>query len=497
MSTSKQLDEATLRRIVDDVVRQIGGNGSGHNPGGASRTDRGATVAPTPPSRIHGEGRDGVFSCAGEACAAAHEAYRKLTDAGLAARRKVVEIVKTLCEENAQAWGKLELDETKIGRPDHKVEKLQIVKLCPGVEWIRPMGMSGDNGITMEEYCPFGVVGAVTPSTHSSPTLAGNVISIVAAGNTLVINPHPGAARCAVESVRAFNRAIVRETGTPNIVTIIAEPSLESFGAIAESEHVELMCITGGPGVVQAALKSGKRSICAGPGNPPVVIDETADLNKAAEQIIQGAAYDNNLLCIGEKEVFVVEPVADAFIDAMRRAGAFRLNEAQTEQLAATVFTSKEGAGCAAPVLNRDYIGRDPQVLADVAGVKLPPETELLFAETPADHLFVEEEQMMPFLPIVRVRDFEEGVAEAKKAEHGYRHSAMIHSRLVDRMTHMARELVPTLFVKNGPCVAGLGMGGEGYLSYSIATTTGEGITTPQTFTRTRRCVMVDNLKIY
>jgi aldehyde dehydrogenase len=246
-------------------------------------------------------------------------------------------------------------------------------------------------------------------------------------------------------------------------------------------------------------MKTGKRAICAGPGNPPVLLDDTACPTRAAKAVIKGASYDNNLLCIGEKEVFALDSAADRFMGEMEKNGAVRLNDRQLDQLTKAAFTFKEGqgGGCSHPVVNKSFIGKDPIVLAQAAGVNIPDGTQLLFAETDADHPFVFEEQMMPFIPVVRVKSVEEGIRESKKAEHDYRHTAIIHSHNVEHMTAMARALDTTVFVKNGPCMAGLGLGGEGYLSYSIATPTGEGVTNPQTFTRVRRCVMVDNLRIY
>jgi aldehyde dehydrogenase len=422
-----------------------------------------------------------------------------LKQKGIAARAKVVEIVKAMAEANAAEWGKLELEETKIGRLDHKIEKLKIIKLVPGVEWLNPDGRSGDHGIMLEEYTPFGVVAAITPSTHSIPTLSGNIVNIVAAGNGVVFNAHPSAARCAAQAVREYNRAIERETGITNLVTIVEHPTLDSFKAICNHEAVRLLCVTGGPAVVKAAMQTGKRAICAGPGNPPVLVDDTACMTRAAKAIIQGAAYDNNLLCIGEKEVFVLESVADRLMAEMEKAGAVRLNGPQLDQLTKAAFTFKEGhgAGCPEPVVNKALIGKDASVLAREAGITVADKTELLFAETSREHPFVKEEQMMPFLPIVRVPSVEAGIEAALEAEHNYKHTSIIHSHNVEHMTAMARALDTTLFVKNGPCMAGLGLGGEGYLSYSIATPTGEGVTNPKTFTRVRRCVMVDNLRIY
>jgi aldehyde dehydrogenase len=391
------------------------------------------------------------------------------------------------------------LEETKIGRLDHKIEKLKAQRGIPGVEFLHPYALSGDHGITLEEYAPVGVIGAVTPSTHSIPTMACNIISMAAAGNAAVFNAHPGAYKCAVMAARVFNQAIHRELGIENLACIVEPPTLESFNAIGKNENVRMLCVTGGPGVVKAAMASGKRAVCAGPGNPPVLVDGTSCLENAARCVVYGGAYDNNLLCIGEKEVFVLEAFADKFMAALERNGAARLTSSQVETLtkAAFVFPPGQGAGCPHPVVNRDLIGRDPAVLARVAGATIPAGTQLLFAETSADHLFVEEEQMMPFVPIVRVKSVAEGIALSKKAEHGYRHSAMIHSHDVANMTAMARALETTLFVKNGSCLAGLGGGGEGYANFSIATTTGEGICNPRTFTRVRRCVMVDKLRIF
>jgi aldehyde dehydrogenase len=495
MSAALPLDETTLRAVVDEVLRGLG------------RAPSTPTAAPAPaasPSRApsiggpRGDARCGVFADANAACVAAHGAFLQLRERGLAGRVKVVEIVKTLCEQNAVAWGRIEFEETKIGRLAHKVEKLQIVKLVPGLEWLRPYGMSGDHGITLEEQTPFGVIAAITPVTHSVPTLAGNVVSMVAAGNAVVFNPHPGGAQCAALAVRAFNEAIHAALGIEHLVCTIAEPTLQSFAALCRHELVKLLCVTGGPAVVAAAMKSGKRAICAGPGNPPVVVDGTGNLAKAAANVITGAAYDNNLLCIGEKQVFVLEHVADRFMNELATAGAAKLTAPQLAKLTAAAFTtSKDAGGCSHAVLNRQLVGADAAVLARHAGASVAADTPLLFAETDAAHPFVEEEQMMPMLPIVRVKHFDDAVAGALKSEHGYKHSAILHTLNVERMTQMARALDTTLFVKNGPSTAGLGLGGEGYLNYSIATTTGEGICTPRTFTRTRRCVMVDNLRIY
>ena len=489
---SSAVNEQLIRDVITEVLTRLGQNGV---PASQSQPSSNGKYG----GRISRNGQYGVFQTAEDACAAAFEGFHQLQKGGIAARVKVIDIVKTMVAANAVEWGKLELDETKIGRLDHKIEKLGIIKLVPGVEWLRPDARSGDHGITLEEFTPFGVIGAITPSTHSIPTLTGNSVNMVAAGNSVVFNAHPSAARCAATAVRAYNQAIERETGIQNLICIIEQPSLDSFKALCSNENVRLLCVTGGPAVVKAAQQAGKRAICAGPGNPPVFVDDTACMKRAARCIISGAAYDNNLLCIGEKEVFALDKIADKLMSEMENNGAVRLNSAQLDRLTQAAFTFKEGqgGGCSHPAVNKDFIGKDVAILAKAAGVTVPDKTQLLFAETDANHPFVIEEQMMPFLPIIRVKSVEEGIQASLVAEHSYKHTAIIHSHDVEHITAMARALDTTLFVKNGPSMAGLGLGGEGYLSFSIATPTGEGITNPKTFTRIRRCVMVDNLRIY
>jgi len=328
----------------------------------------------------------------------------------------------------------------------------------------------------------------VTPATHSVPTMAGNAINVIAAGNTAVFSPHPAAARCLGRALSAFNREIARKTGLANLLCVMRRPSIESAGEMFVHRGISLLCVTGGPAVVKAAMKSGKRVIAAGPGNPPVVVDETADLAKAARDIIEGAAFDNNLLCIAEKEAFVVASVADAFMAAMSKAGAFLLDGARIERLAGAVLAIDPATGHVHP--RREFVGASAKELGDAAGVGVPDGVDLLFGETRADHGFVVAEQMMPFLPVVRAGNVDEAIEMAAKAEHRFRHTAVIHSKNMDAVTRMAKRLNTTLFVHNAPCTAALGVGGPGYLSYSIATPTGEGVTTPLTFTRARSIVI-------
>lgn len=441
--------------------------------------------------------RDGVFATVDEAASAAEVAQKKVGEMSLQERGRMISIVRRICIDRADELGKMELDESKVGRLDHKIQKLKNMQFVVGIEGMRSNARTDKSGLCLIERAPWGAIGMVLPVTHSVPTMAANAINILAAGNTAVFAPHPSAKRVAQYALQLFNREIEREMGVANVLTTILEPSIEAADQLFQHPKIALLCVTGGPVVVKAAGKYGKRVIAAGPGNPPVVVDETADLQAAARDIILGAAFDNNLLCIGEKEVFVVAPVFKQFMQAMHNAGGFELDRAAIDRLTKAAFTFEgDGKGCARAHVRKELVGKDVKVLAAAAGVSVPESTQILFGETDEDHAFVVEEQMMPFLPIVRVKDVDAGIAASVKAEHGYRHTAIMHSKNVDNVTRMARAMNTTIFVNNASSLASLGFGGPGYLSHSIATPTGEGITTPLTFTRERQMTIGNALRI-
>jgi len=470
---------ATLdSQLIQDVVRQVLGQLNGS--------------APTSNAASAGSGGPGLFSDVDAAVDAATAAQRQLADAGLAVRDGICKLIKRISTENARAWGEFELNETKVGRLDHKIAKLELLQSVPGVEFLRSPAHSGDEGIAIDEGAPWGVIGCITPVTHSIPTMSANAINMIAAGNAMVVNAHPSGAKSIALAAKAYNAAIKTEFGIDPLICVIDPPTLRSAEQIFGHDRIPLLVATGGPAVARAAMKQPKRAIVAGPGNPPVVVDETADLDNAARSIIAGASFDNNLLCIGEKEVFVCESVFDKMMAAMRNAGAVELSRGAIQKLTEQAFSWVKDHHA----VNKDLVGKGCAELGRAAGVNISDDVDLLFGETAEDNPFVPEEQMMPFVPFVRVRDFDEGLRLALKHEHGFGHTAIIHSNNLEHITRMGRAMNTTIFVANGPCTGGLGIGGEGYPSYSIATPTGEGITNPLTFTRFRRMGVSGALRI-
>mgnify|MGYP005838168967 CR=1 FL=1 len=481
--------------LVADVVREVMQRLEAPSPrhAGSAATQPSHSTGSAPSASAEA-GRYGVYATVEQAVAAATEAQKQLLKLSMDDRERIIRLVKRMAKDNARPWGRMEFDETRIGRLDHKIQKLEIIELVPGTEYLRTVAHSGSNGVALDEFAPFGVIGAITPVTHSVPTLTANFLAMVAAGNTIVFNAHPSGANCAAHAVREYNKAIAAEFGIENIACVIHPPTLRTAAELFQAKGINLLVVTGGPAVARAALESKKRAIVAGPGNPPVVVDETADLDNAARSIVAGGGYDNNLLCIGEKQVFVVESVFEAFAAALRRHKAHWLSAQQVQALTRKAFTTDEKTG--KPHLTKDLVGKDTTELAAAAGASIAPGIDLLVGETNKDHPFVQEEQMMPFVPVVRCRNVDEAIDWAVESEHGFRHTAIIHSRNLDNITRFGRLANTTLFIVNGASMSGLGLDGEGYLSYSIATPTGEGVTTPLTFTRFRRVMMTGALRM-
>ena len=489
-----ETSEQVVREVVEHVLQQVQTGWGGRVPPTPGKS---AAAPITPAARFAGAAtanRFGQFTDVDEAVAAAKAAQRQLVSRSLAQRKIACDLIRRICVDQADRLGQMEYEETRIGRPEHKPEKLILAgERTLGVDFLRSDVFSGDHGLTVQEFAPFGVIGVITPVTHSLPTVANNAISMIAAGNALVCNPHPAGAKIASHGAKLFNQAIYEKLGIDNLISVITAPTIDSAKEIFSHPDVALLGITGGPGVVAAALRSGKRAICAGPGNPPVVVDSSAEIDNAARCIIEGTAYDNNLLCLSEKEAFIEACVWEKLLAAMKSLTAFELSMQQMNALAEKAI---EVPAAGHPHARREFVGKGAVELASIIGVRVPAGTELLIGQTGPDHPFVQAEQMMACLPMVKAKDFEQAVAMAKQAEHGFKHTAVIHSRLVDHMTHMGKEMDTALYVKNGPSLAGDGVGGEGYCSYSIACSTGEGICTPLTYTRIRRCTMVDNLRI-
>jgi len=467
-----QLSEATIREIVKQVT---------------------ARLQPTDST--------GVFPTMQQAISAAKQAGQTVRSLSINKREKIISGIRAATLQNSEILSRMAVEETGMGNIPHKILKHNLVaEKTPGTEDIRTVAWSGDNGLTLVEMSPFGVIGAITPSTNPAETIICNTIGMLAGGNTVVFNPHPAAVRTSVFAVEMINRAAQTACGISNIATTVDAPSLESGKIMMSHPDIALLVATGGPGLVDAVLKSGKRGIGAGAGNPPVLVDETADLQKAALHIINGATFDNNLPCIAEKAIVAVEEIADELMRFMVNENCYHATAAEIAKLEKVVFVTDTRADnvhnerSIPKALNRNCVGKSAADLLKIIGITA--NARCIVFEGEKEHPFIAEELMMPILGMVRTRDFAAAVETSLWLEHGYRHSAHIHSKNVDRITNYAKTLDTAILVKNAPSYAALGFGGEGFCTFTIASRTGEGLTSAATFTKQRRCVMSESLCI-
>ena len=487
------IDSAAISKIVEATVNEcinaglLDGRGPGQRPGGMR-------AAPGPdPGQQAGRGAAGGGSVSA-LVAQAKEAQRDFARMKLSERGLVIEALRGAAIESARMLAEDACRETGYGRvEDKEIKNLLAARNTPGIEDLDTRAISGDDGLTLFELAPFGVIGSITPSTNPAATIINNSISMLAGGNAVVFNPHPAAAGVCRKTIDMLGRAASSAGAPRGLIGMPSEISQESGIEIMNHPDIALLSVTGGEAIVNIAMKAGKKAIAAGPGNPPVIVDDTADIAQASKDIVDGASFDNNVMCLSEKEAFAFESVADRLIEGMRANGAVLIGAGDVEKLAGTILSRTKGGHA----IDRQYIGKDAEALLAAAGIPCGcRDPRLIICETGPDHPFVLTEMLTPVLPVVRVGSIEEAIECALAAEGGCRHSAMMHSTNVRRLSQAALAMNTTIFVKNAPSYAGNGFGGEGFTTMTIATPTGEGLTSARTFTRSRRCVLRGDFRI-
>ncbi|HEB10600.1 MAG TPA: aldehyde dehydrogenase EutE [Spirochaetales bacterium] len=477
-----EINEENIRRLVGEIVRELDLSGSGVS--GA-----GSTIAA-------GQDRAGIYADLDGALKAAAQSHLELMNMTLEKRREIVQCMRNTICDNLEELARMAVEETGMGRIEDKIAKNRVAALStPGPEDLEPLAYTNDHGLTLVERAPYGVVGAIAPSTNPTETIINNAIGMISGGNSVVFNSHPAAGGVSAFTIALLNEAIIKCGGPANLICAAANPTLETAQALMKDPRVSLLVVTGGPAVVKAAMSNSKKVIAAGPGNPPCVVDETADLVKAGRDIVNGAGFDNNIVCICEKEILAVASIADKLIAEMEKNGAFLLNSEQTERITGMVIADAGRPGHEG-MANKEFVGKDAQVIARAAGIEVPGETRILLCEVERDHPLVWTEQLMPVIPLVRMADCDEAIDFAVECEHGFRHTAVMHSLNIEKLSRMARVMNCSLFVKNGSSYNGLGNGGAGFTSFTIASPTGEGFTRARTFTRERRCALIDYFRI-
>lgn len=475
------MNEAQINSIVESVVEKVieklGGKDKSTAPKQAPAIIPHTVIPP------HIENSLGCFHEIEDAINAAEKAFREYKETPIKTRVKIIEAIRTICRDHVKDLARMAVDETKMGRYEDKIVKnLLAINKTPGVEDLQPTAHTGDDGLTLFECAPWGVIGSVTPSTNPTETIICNAIGMIAGGNSVVFNTHPSAKKVCNFTINLINKAILAEGGPVNLITTVASPTIKSAQVMMAHPKIALLVVTGGPAVVAQAMKSGKRVLGAGPGNPPVVVDETADLDQAGRDIVTSAGTDNNIICIVEKEIIVVDSVADELKKSLLKHGAVELGESQARRLEKVLIQNGHP--------NKDFVGRDIQVILKEIGLDTDPSKRIAIVETDGDHPFAVTEMLMPILSFIRVKNVDDAIELAYKLEGGCFHTSVMHSRNIDNLNKMHQKMNTSIFVKNGPALAGIGLGGEGPTSFTIASPTGDGVTTARNFTRARRCVL-------
>jgi acyl-CoA reductase-like NAD-dependent aldehyde dehydrogenase len=477
------IDEKKIEEIVSKVLERLGGAGATAAPTRLPMAAQGGGEPAKKATNIP-RGTNGVYADADQAAKAARKGFEANERLAVGTRMKMIEAMRKVTLANNDALSRYAVEETGLGRYEDKLEKNKLVALkTPGTEVLRPQAYTGDDGLMLTERAPYGVLLAVTPTTNPTETILCNAIGMVAAGNAVVFNVHPSAAQVSNWFVHILNEAIQSVGGPRDVITSVERPTVESAGVLMKHPMVRLIVVTGGPVVVKAAMNSGKKAIAAGPGNPPAVVDETANLAKAADAIVRGASLDNNIVCIAEKEVIAVESIANELVRELQKQPVLMLDQRQVRELEKVILEGDH--------VNKNFVGKDAGEIAKAIGIGgKGHDLRLLMCEVDEKHPFVQHEMLMPVIPIFRARDAADAIAAALRVEHGFHHTATLHSTNIDNMAAMARVCNCSIFVKNDASYAGLGLGGEGYTSFTIASPTGEGLTTAMHFTRERRCTL-------
>lgn len=431
-------------------------------------------------------GQNGIFKTVDEAIAAAKAAEDVYIDKTLAFREKVLTAIREGFRPYIEKMAKDIKDETGMGTVEAKIAKLNnALYNTPGTEILQPEAETGDGGLVMYEYAPFGVIGAVGPSTNPSETVIANAIMMLAGGNTLYFGAHPGAKKITRWTIEKLNELVYEATGMKNLVVSIEEPSIESVQEMMQHPDIAMLSITGGPAVVHQALVSGKKAVGAGAGNPPAIVDATANVALAAHNIVDSASFDNNILCTAEKEVVVESSVKDELIKKMQEEGAFLVTNASDIDKLAEMTIGKNGAP------DRQFVGKDATYILDKAGIAYTGTPKLIILEAQKDHPLVTTEMLMPIVPVVSCPTFDQVLATAVEVEQGLHHTASIHSENLPNINRAAHRMNTSIFVVNGATYVGTGVGANGAhagaSALTITTPTGEGTATAKTFTRLRR----------
>lgn len=374
---------------------------------------------------------------------------------------EMTRVVSEAILNHAEELAIMAVKETGLGRIDHKIIKNQnmaknIYNNLVGKKSVGVIEVNEDKGLTKIAH-PIGVIGSVTPTTNPTITPLGNGLMALKGKNAMIVSPHPRALKTTTKTVNIMREALANIGASENLIQIISEPSVEKSQELMS--NVDLIVATGGPGMVKAAYSSGKPAYGVGPGNVQLVLDSDFDVNTAAEISVIGRSFDNGIVCACTQSlIYPKEKETDLFKELTKFGAYIVTDESNVGKFRDFIFPDGNS--------NPEVIGKDPKIIADAVGIKIPEGTEIIALKVQkyGEEELLSKEKMFPILTLISYDNFDEAleIAKANLMIEGKGHSAGILTHTPDNSIKMGETLPVSRVVVNQPTIVAGGSPNNG-----------------------------------
>jgi acetaldehyde dehydrogenase (acetylating) len=385
---------------------------------------------------------------------AAHRAQAEVAQFDQAKIDRICEAMAKAALRDAARLGAMAVEETGYGIPEDKREKNRFAAedVWNYFRGLRTKGVVSESKDVVEIASPRGVVAGVIPSTNPTSTAIFKILIAIKSRNTVVLSPHPSAAKCINETARVMREAGIKEGLPADAIGCMTTATIEGTETLMKHKQTAVILATGGIGLVRAAYSSGKPAFGVGPGNVPVCIERSADVPKAVQDILTGKCFDNGTICASEQAVVCDAPVEQAVREQFRLQGAHFVSAPEAEQLGEVVATPQRS-------LNPAIVGKSVEVIAKMAGLNVPPGTRCLLADVAGvgRDFPLSMEKLSPILAFYVV----DGLAAAAKRSQevlrygGMGHTAGIHTRSREAAVQFGAEMPASRITVNTPTTHG------------------------------------------
>jgi acetaldehyde dehydrogenase (acetylating) len=340
----------------------------------------------------------------------------------------IVESMVKAAREEAERLAAMAVEETGFGNvPDKTVKNLFAANdVYNSIKDVKTVGIirRDEENRVWEVAQPVGIVAGIVPSTNPTSTVIFKSLIAVKAGNAIIFSPHPAAAKCTTEAARIMQEAAERAGAPKGLILCITQPTLAATNELMKHKLTDVILATGGPGLVRAAYSSGKPAYGVGPGNVPVYIHESANIEKAVELIIESKTFDYGTICASEQALLVDESIKEKVVAEMTKQGAYFLNEEEKRKVESIILVNGG--------LNAKIVGKSPQVIGEMAGIEVPSEAKVIVAEETGvgkEYPF-SIEKLSPTLAFYTVKDMQAASELAQKLldAGGLGHTVGIHA---------------------------------------------------------------------